>query len=363
MLTYILCRAHYERSQDYGLGWVAVAHIKPGASSMTFAGAFAPNGDDSRDMAFFADGTDAYLVTSTNVNTNNNIYRLSSDWTKVDSFLVQVNAGGHREAPSVIKSNGWYYLFTSGASGWLPSQPQYIAAQAMAGPWGPPTTIGSTSTFGSQSGGVNEFGMGHFAMNADRWSNNWPTKGGPNRQLMLPMGLSAQGGFASCSFYHKAKYSEEAPAGQNVYGIQTGQILSVGKPASSSAGAKDIAFANDGIQTDVDATFVPSSVPFWYQIDLQQAYTISQIDLTTKIVPGSDTFYHYNVTGSSDGKYFSLLLADMHDSVDVGFSVAFATSTEKVRYVRIYVDGIINNVNGNEADWTVGINEVTVYGS
>lgn len=363
MLTYILCRAHYERSQDYGLGWVAVAHIKPGASSMTFAGAFAPNGDDSRDMAFFADGTDAYLVTSTNVNTNNNIYRLSSDWTKVDSFLVQVNADGHREAPSVIKSNGWYYLFTSGASGWLPSQPQYIAAQAMAGPWGPPTTIGSTSTFGSQSGGVNEFGMGQFAMNADRWSNNWPTKGGPNRQLMLPMGLSAQGGFASCSFYQKAKYSEEAPAGQNVYGIQTGQILSVGKPASSSAGAKDIAFANDGIQTDVDATFVPSSVPFWYQIDLQQAYNISQIDLTTKIVPGSDTFYHYNVTGSSDGKYFSLLLADMHDSVDVGFSVAFATSTEKVRYVRIYVDGIINNVNGNEADWTVGINEVTVYGS
>ena len=285
-------------------------------------------------MAFFADGNDAYLITSTNTNTDNNIYRLSSNWTAVDSFLVQVNKGGHREAPAVIKANGWFYLFTSRASGWLPSQPQYIAAQAMAGPWGAATNIGSTSTFGAQSGGVNEVGSGSYAMNADRWSNNWPTKGGPNRQIMLPLSLSAQGGFASYEYYQTVQYSDDvSTVGQSVYGVQSGQVLSVGKPATSSAGENGIAFANDGIKTNPDATFVPSSVPFWYQIDLQDAHAVSQIDLATKMVQGSETFYRYNVTGSTDGSTFTLL-ADMRNSVDVGFSAAFPTSTEKVRYVR-----------------------------
>ncbi|KAI5359079.1 Putative coagulation factor 5/8 domain, Galactose-binding-like domain superfamily [Septoria linicola] len=355
--------AHYERSQDYNLGWVAVAHTEPGAETLTFDGAYRPNDQDSRDMAFFVDGNDAYLVTSTNTNTDNNIYRLTSNWTSVDSFLVQVNKGGHREAPAVIRSNGWYYLFTSRASGWLPSQPQFIAAQSMAGPWGSATNVGNTATFGAQSGGVSEIGSATFAMTSDRWSANWPTKGGPNRQLLLPLSLSAQDGFASYHYYKEVQYSDDvSTTGQSVYGVQSGKILSDGKPGSSSAGTKDIAFANDGIQTNPDATFVPSAVPFWYQIDLQEAHSISQIDLTTKMVQGSETFYRYNVTGSNDGNTFSLL-ADKRDSVDVGFSASFPTSSEKFRYVRINVDAVINNVNGNAASWAVGINEVTVYGN
>ena len=30
---------------------------------------------------------------------------------------------------------------------------------------------------------------------------------------------------------------------------------------------------------------------------------------------------------------------------------------------RINVDAVINNVNGNAANWAVGLNEVTVYGA
>lgn len=53
--------AHYEKSQDYALGWVATAHAKPG-EELTFGGAFRPLGSDSRDMTFFADGSDAWYV-------------------------------------------------------------------------------------------------------------------------------------------------------------------------------------------------------------------------------------------------------------------------------------------------------------
>lgn len=354
--------AHFERSQDYSLGEVAVAHGKPG-EALTFDGAFQPLGDDSRDMAFFVDGEKGYLVTSTDTNTNNNIYSMTSNWTAIDKRLTQVNVNGHREAPAVIKSNGWYYLFTSRAAGWLPSQPQYIAAQDMAGPWGDPVNVANIATFCAQSGGVNQLDSGNFQMSADRWSGNWPTKGGPTRQLNLPMSLSPEGGFASYHFYRTVKYSDDiSTAGQGIYGIQTGKILSNGKPSSSDAGTQNISLANDGTQSVPNSFFKPSKVPFWYQIDLQAAHTISEIDLTTNMVQGSETFYRFNVTGSTDGKTFSSL-ADQSNNTSPGFVPSFPTSTEKFRYIRINVAAIINNNNGNEADFASGVTEVTVYGN
>ncbi|CAK4034212.1 hypothetical protein 50 [Lecanosticta acicola] len=354
--------AHFERSADYGLGEVAVAHATPG-QSFTFDGAFRPLGDDSRDMAFFADGKDAYLVTATNTNTNNNIYSLTSNWTAIEKKLIQVNVNGHREAPAVIKSNGWFYLFTSRASGWLPSQPQYISAQSMAGPWGAPVNVANIATFSAQSGSVQQLESGQFEMSADRWSSNWPTKGGPTRQLTLPISLSAAGGYASYHFYRTVKYSDDiSTAGQGIYGVQTGQILSNGKPSSSDAGTQNISLANDGIQQVPGSFFKPSKVPFWYQIDLQDSHAISQVDLTTNMVQGSETFYQFNVTGSTDGKTF-VALADQSTNTSPGFVASFPTSTQKFRYVRINVNEIINNVNGKEADFASGVTEVTVYGS
>ena len=65
--------AHFERASDYGLGQVAVAHVEtPGEGDMVFDGTFQPKGNDSRDFAFFADGEDAYIVSATDVNANNN---------------------------------------------------------------------------------------------------------------------------------------------------------------------------------------------------------------------------------------------------------------------------------------------------
>ncbi|KAF2210626.1 carbohydrate-binding module family 32 protein [Cercospora zeae-maydis SCOH1-5] len=360
--------AHYEKSQDYSLGWIAVAHKDPTADTLTFDGAYQPLGHDSRDLGFFNDGDAAWIVTSTDTNTNNNIYSLTSNWTAIDHFVVQVNQGGHREAPAVAKSNGLYYLFTSRAAGWLPSQPQYISASSMAGPWSSPVDVANTATFGSQSGGVSLLSSGQLEMNSNRWSSNWPTQGGPTRQLMLPISecsSAPQGseGFVSYHYYRTVKYSDDITAtGQGIYGVQSGRILSNGRPSSSSAGDANISAANDGIQNDPANVFVPSSVPFWYQIDLQDSHAISQVDLTTKLVQGSETFYNYNVTGSADGQTFEVL-ADRSNAVDVGFSASFPTTTQRYRYIRINVESVINNINGHAASWAAGIHEVTVYGS
>lgn len=329
---------------------------------MSFDGTFKPLGDDSRDMNFFSDGDKAYLTTATDTNTNNNIYSLDARWTAVSQRLAQVNVNQHREAPAVIKSNGWYYLFTSRASGWLPSTPQYIAAQDMAGPWSDPVNVGNAATFSAQSGGVNSLSSGQFEMHANQWSSNWPTKGGPTRSLMLPISQSVGGGFTSYHFYPTVQYSDDINTpGQGMYGVQSGRILSVGKPSSSNAGTQGIALANDGIQDTPGQFWKPSAVPFSYQIDLQDSHVISQVDLSTNMVSGSETFYRFTVDGSTDGSTWTTLV-DQSKNVDVGFKPSFPTSTESFRYVRINVDAVINNVNGNAADWAVGVLEVTVYG-
>lgn len=319
-------------------------------------------GDDSRDTAFFADGNDAYLVTSTGTNTNNNIYSLDARWTAIARRLVQVNVNQHREAPAVTKSNGWFYLFTSRAAGWLPSQPLYITAQDMAGPWSDPVNVANTATFCAQSNGVDELSSGQYEMTADRWSASWPTKGGPTRRLMLPVSFAPGGGFSSYHFYRTVQYSDDITTpGQGIYGVPSGRILSVGKPSNSSAGTEGLALANDGIQDTPGAFFKPSAVPFWYQIVLQDSHVISQVDLSTNMVQGSETFYRFNVTGSVDGNTWTTL-ADQSGNTDVGFKPSFPTSNQQFRYVRIDVDAAVNNVNGHVANWAVGVSEVTVYG-
>ena len=355
--------AHFERAADYSLGWVCNVYTNPGAASLTFGGAYRPLDHDSRDLAFYNDGTSAYLISSTNTNSDMNIYSLSTNWTAVDKLVVTVNAKQYREAPAVIKSDGWYYLFTSRASGWLPSQPQYITARAIAGPWSSGVNVANTATFASQSGVIDTLSNGQFMMYSDRWSANWPTAGGATRQLNLPLSLSSSQGFATYAFYPLVKYSNSiTTAGQAVYGVQKGRILSDNKPSTSNAGSTNITFANNGVQNDPTQQWIPSQVPFWYQIDLGASYTITRVDLTTKMVQGSETFYQYNVTGSTDNSAFTLLV-DKKSNKDPGFSTSFPTSSQKFRYIRINVQSVVNNVNGNSASWAVGVNEVTVYGN
>ncbi len=79
----------------------------------------------------------------------------------------------------------------------------------MAGPWGAPVNVGNTATFGSQSGGVSQLSSGQLAMNSNRWSSNWPTKGGQTRQLMLPISEVCIASMIACdpmlsAFFHRA---------------------------------------------------------------------------------------------------------------------------------------------------------------
>lgn len=83
--------AHFERLGDYSLAQVLNLHTQPGAERMTFGGAYRPLGHDSRDVTFYNDGTAAYLISSTDVNSDMNIFSLTSDWNEVSELLTTVN--------------------------------------------------------------------------------------------------------------------------------------------------------------------------------------------------------------------------------------------------------------------------------
>lgn len=164
--------AHYENPTDYTLAQVAVAHAVPG-QPFTFDGTFRPLDNQSRDLTFFADsdGT-GYLVSAANNNADLNLYTLSSDWRTITAQTATLFAGQNREAPAMVHVGGYYYLFTSEAAGWLPSQGQYASATSPAGPWTSLRDAGSTATFGAQSGGIVQIGD-QYAMMANRWAANW----------------------------------------------------------------------------------------------------------------------------------------------------------------------------------------------
>lgn len=348
--------AHFEKATDYTLGQVAVAYGSPG-NNLTFGGAFRPGGDDSRDMTFFADDDGAaYIVCATNTNTDLGLYALTADWTNVTAKVATLQAGEHREAPALMRKDGWYYLFTSTAAGWYASQGRYISAQQLGGPWSASRGVGNVNTFGAQSGQVVQIGNTHV-LAANRWAANWAHKEASNRQVMLP--IAADGGAASYHFYHQLQYDDDSGV---VVPVQGGRVLSVGRPASASVNGGNASLVNDGIQDQEGNLFAPGAVPFWWEVDLGADHVLAQVDLTPRQVGGSETYVQYNITGSTDRQAW-MTIVDETANQSPGFRTAVVSETGKFRYVRVNVHNVINVHNDNEADWAAGLHEVTVYGN
>lgn len=357
--------AHLENNVDYTLAQVAGAEAVPG-QPFNFIGTYQPEGQQSRDLTFFEDiDGSGYLISAANNNQDLNFYPLASNWTTIISWRATLLAGQSREAPAMVHVDNYYYLFTSNTAGWYPSQGQYISALDLAGPWSESRDIGNTANFGAQSGWIVTLGD-QMAMMADRWGAEWAPPEESNSQRMLPISFGK--GYASYGFYETIKYNA---TNGGIVPVQSGRILSISKPVSDSGlsrGAPGDAVtyaankANDGIQTDEGNYFVSNLVPFWWQVDLQTNALISQIDITTNLVKGSETYYGYKIMGSWDGSYYVLLM-DGWKNTAVGFVSNRIKSPYMFRYIRVNVSRVVNVQNGNEADWARGIDEVMVYGA
>ncbi|WAQ81617.1 hypothetical protein PtA15_1A959 [Puccinia triticina] len=357
----VLMWAHWENKQDYGQARVAVAFGQPGGQ-WKFGGSFRPLDHESRDLSFFQDNDGSgYLISSTAMNTDMNIYKLTPDWHNVDSLVSTVLKGERREAPSLINHENVYYLFTSRAAGWYPSEGQYISATALAGPWSKSRNIGNLSGFGAQSGQVQKIGSS-WVMCANQWSAQWLDPEPPSRQIILPISMS--NGYADYHFYRQLRYLDGTAGQAGVYGVQSGKILSVGRESSASAsvaGFEEVK-ATNGVHLDPNNFYQSTTVPFSYVVELGIESSLSQFDLTTRLVGGSETAYQFTISGRASSTSPFEVIVDKSKNTRVGFVSGTLPSSKRYSAVRLDVKSVLNVHNKQPANWAQGINQFTIYG-
>jgi hypothetical protein len=370
----IVIWAHYENASDYSLGRVVCISGTAGGGYFTYHGSFQPENNDSRDMTFFEDtnGT-GYIVSASDTNTNLRIYRLTSDWTDVDttfdSIIVCENQG--REAPALIKQDGWYYLFSSAAAGWYPSSAKYISARTISElAAADMCDIGNTQTFGAQSGGIKKIGD-QYVMMANRWSSGWAAPdpilsalGKWSSQRMLPISLS--NGCAFYDYYYNIKYNCDFGI---LIPVQDGRNLSLNADTSlSNTGQTGYTaeFANDGISDESDNYYNPNATSgvYNYIVDLGAKCKIAEVDVTFRVYKGSEVYNTYTIDGSMDGSTWTIL-QDKSDNTIIGFNENVINDTSAYRYVRLHVTGLYRaSTNASlDASWVRGIHEFSVYGT
>ncbi len=348
---------HYENDADYTLARVAPAVADSPDGPFTFQGSFRPLNNDSRDLTTFVD-TDgsAYLISSTNTNADMKLYKLTDDYLKVDQTVpaTTIYAGKHREAPSMVKKDGVYYLFTSGAAGWYPTQGTYSTATEITGPWSEPKKIGNASTFGGQSGNVLTLrgtDTTSYIMMANQWK---PSDLKSSKRIWLPLTLS--GGTAT---YDYADHISVNPASGVVANVTEGTLLSQGKPATATdgSGIYRAENANDG---DYTSSWVGenNTWPKWWQVDLGDVYSLDSIQMSWYLHNGSEAYHQYTVEASTDGINYVKVL-DKMDNTRYGF-----TSDQLEGYGRYVRVNLVNAVlHNNPSNWyTPQLYEVKVYG-
>ncbi|MEU4603748.1 family 43 glycosylhydrolase [Kribbella sp. NPDC023972] len=148
--------------------------------------AFDPAGGMARDMNLFVDddGT-AYIIYSSEENRTMYISKLNKAYTYLSAApqnavqgkdFVRTLPCNQREAPAMFKSEGTYYLVTSGATGWDPNPARYATSQNILGQFtdrgNPIGGAGAANTYRSQSTNVIPVDRKHnkFIFMGDRWT-------------------------------------------------------------------------------------------------------------------------------------------------------------------------------------------------
>ncbi|MEV6397958.1 RICIN domain-containing protein [Streptomyces sp. NPDC051907] len=182
---------HKENATDYGEARAAVAVSSTVDGDYTWRGSFRPLGHMSRDITTFVDTDGAgYMISAANENADLHVYRLTADYTAVQSQVQKLWAGQWREAPAMFKRNGVYFLLTSGATGWAPNQQKYGTATSITGAWSETKDIGDSTAYGSQTAYVlpvqGTSGTSYLYM-GDRWGNSMGGMVNDSQYVWLPL--------------------------------------------------------------------------------------------------------------------------------------------------------------------------------
>ncbi len=208
---------HWENGRHYGEARAAVAYGSTPDGAFTYQGSFRPlaetgfddPGDSetnpdgsprrpgymSRDCTLFVDddGT-AYFISAWNENASLNLYRLTSDYRRIDALVTTLYAGQKREAPCLFKRNGYYYLVTSGCTGWTPNQSQWAYSGSLVQGWSRLMNFGDATTYRSQPAFIYPIQgteATSYLYTGDRWGPAWGASVADSQYVWLPIRFSS----------------------------------------------------------------------------------------------------------------------------------------------------------------------------
>lgn len=193
---------HWENGRDYGQARAAVAYCDTPDGKFTYQGSFRPMqnagvtdhglpGYMSRDCSVFVDtdGT-GYFISSSNENMDLHVYKLTPDYKGVQSLSAKLFVGKQREAPCLIKRNNYYYLITSGCTGWGPNQGKYAYSKNLSSGWSDLYNLGDGTTYDSQPAyiiPIQGTNTTSYLYTGDRWAGAWGGKVNDSRYVWLPL--------------------------------------------------------------------------------------------------------------------------------------------------------------------------------
>lgn len=346
---------------------------------------FQPGGWQSRDDNIFrdtnqtynADGSvasyaSAYLVTASDsentvksssgstcgyANDSLAIFRMTPDYLGIDATANPATNGANwafvcdqREAPVVLKSGSKYFLITSQAAGWFPSQGGYGSSSNMLSGWTPdPLALGNPSTFGGQTSDgfelqgtqANTYILAFDHLGGDdpknpaqgelydtggflqpvilnpttgtatmNWEPSW-TVDNTTGVLTLPTLTNlALGKTAKSTVLTAAASGSTTFVPDNAFdGLYTTEWSGSLSGSSSFAAAAPVADTNNGGATTLcpvtGATLTTKCSPSLI-VDLGSVQPIQEIDLSFYMIKGSEPYYNYKIAYSSDDVNWSV---------------------------------------------------------
>lgn len=140
---------------DYQYARAGVATSDSPTGPFKYHGSMRPNNQMSRDITVFKDDDgQAYIIFSSEQNSTMHVAQLSDDYLRTTGTYTRNFINQYREAPAIFKHNQYYYLITSGCTGWEPNEAEYAVTNNILGEW---TRMGnpfrgenSHTTFSSQ---------------------------------------------------------------------------------------------------------------------------------------------------------------------------------------------------------------------
>lgn len=166
-----------------------------------------PFGEPSGDLGNVVTGGQLYIVSANTTDGYINIFNVGARGDSLvahtlhKQWLLPDNTVDHREAPAVFFQGGYWFLTTSGRTGWRPNQHKYAYATSLGGPWSSLIDLGDATGYHSQLFFVATAGTSSSRIfSATRNAPQWDGEGG-SRPVWLPLRFNRVPDMLATNYY------------------------------------------------------------------------------------------------------------------------------------------------------------------